>query len=209
MAAHAQPGKPDFDVVHLVEVSTADEREIDSNGQRSLFNIKLLALADNTAGSVPSPHKGRSDSAGSLFAGLVVPTLVLRNDDRALTSCRVLFETYRNDGTIYDALVQIAMQRRTQIPGDMWAIRVGYTELAKASGCSRRTLQRAWPNLLKWGFVESIAPYQERVPKVYVVRSTAAVDAIYAAAGCTHIRIMRGGTIQPFRAEPPDERIPK
>lgn len=135
-----------------------------------------------------------------LLARLGVSTFVVREDDLALTSTRLIFGTCRNDGKIYDALMQLAVATGRQIDDDAWTIRIGYSALSKASGCSPRALGRAWPRLIDWGFLQFIEPHNDRRPTKYIVRSIACVDAIYKDAGCTHFRIIRGGKIQPFRS---------
>lgn len=137
-----------------------------------------------------------------LLARLGVPTFGVREDDLALTSTKLVFKTYLNDGKMYNALMRLAVADGRQTDDNTWTIRVGYTALSKASGCSPRALGRARARLIDGGFLRSTEPHNDRQPITYIVRSIACVDAIYRDAGCTHFRIMPGGKIQPFRSAP-------
>jgi len=131
-----------------------------------------------------------------------VSTFSVREDDIELTSIRLVFKTCRNDGKIYDALIQLAVSNGGLTDDGAFTITIGYSALTKASGCQTRALGRARPRLIDWGFLRSFEPHADRQPTKYVVRSIACLDAIYRDAGCTHLRITPGGKMQPFRSAP-------
>jgi hypothetical protein len=150
------------------------------------------------------PHDNNGFAIASMDLPLLarrVLTLEVRNDDFELTTTRLVLQRYRNDGKIYDALFHLADANEDPTV-DGWAIRIGYTALSQASGCDRRAFGRAWPHLIDWGFLRSIEPHTDRQPSKYMLRSIACVDAIYRDAGCTHLRVLPGGRLQPFRSVP-------
>jgi hypothetical protein len=128
--------------------------------------------------------------------------LELRGDDHAMVSSVSLFEVRRNDGIIYRALLEMAMTTGRGFGTNNWSIRVGYTALRLATGCSTRALGRAWPRLQELGFLKSREAPQGRRSARYILRSIESVDEIYASVGYTHYRVMPNGKLQPFRPKP-------
>ncbi len=137
-----------------------------------------------------------------LYPALAGCELEVRGDDHPITSCVALFDIRRNDGKIYRALLKMAMADGRCTGADIWSIRVGYTALRKATGCSSRAFGRAWPRLLAWGFLKSIEAHQDRRCARYIVRSVESVDATYKEMGYTYFRVMPDGSLQPFRPKP-------
>jgi hypothetical protein len=137
-----------------------------------------------------------------LFPAPGDPELEVRGDDHAMTSCLSIFDVRRNDGKIYAALVRMAEENGRSADDGTWAVRVGYTALRKASGCSTRALGRAWPRLLELGFLKSIEPHKDRRAARYVGRSIACVDSTYKDAGYMYFRVLPDGKILPFRPKP-------
>jgi len=125
----------------------------------------------------------------------------VHGDDRKMPSCLSLFDIRRNEGRIYSALVKIAINEGMGSGEETWSIRVGYKALHTASGCNARTLGRAWPRLLEWGFLERILEHHNRCCKTYFVRSVLRVDAIYKGKGYTYFRVLKGELL-PFRPKP-------
>jgi hypothetical protein len=136
------------------------------------------------------------------LSAIDVPWLEVRGDDLQWAGSSSLLRRRPNDGKIYATLWDLSLQKGRSIGDDTRAIRVGYTELRKCSGCSTRALGRAWPRLLAWGLLVSLEPHEDREPALYRVRSLGLVDTLYMDAGCTHFRILVGGKIQPFKAKP-------
>jgi len=145
----------------------------------------------------------------ALFASSsrIVPVheFVRRGDDHQMPSSLSLFEVRRNEGLIWCALLDMAKANGTPAGDETWSIQVGYKALRTATGCSTRALERAWPRLLAWGFLERIVEHHNRESKIYTIRSVARVDAIYKDFGYTYFRVMKG-ELQPFRSKPRDGR---
>jgi hypothetical protein len=137
-----------------------------------------------------------------LFLALLGCEFEVRGDDHEMPSCLSLFAVRRNEEKIYRALLKMAYAAGMGSGDDTWAIRVGYTALRKATGCSSRAFGRAWPRLLAWGFLKSIEAHQDRRCARYIVRSVESVDATYKEMGYTYFRVMPDGSLQPFRPKP-------
>ena len=169
---------------------------------RYLEQLTTYTNTDESLGFVVIPDTAAdSDNLiATVKTNSLVPALEVRRDDRAFTSSSLLLKHNRNEERIYDALLHLAVKHGSQNDDGTWMVRVGYTALSGASGCSTKAFGRAWPRLLKWGFLRSIEPHHERQPALYAIRSLASVDAIFKKAGCTHIRVLKTGTIQPFRS---------
>jgi hypothetical protein len=133
---------------------------------------------------------------------LSVPELARRGSDRELTTATALFGLRKNEGIIYAALYDLAVREGTDNQDGTWTVQVGYKTICELSARSKRSLGRAWPRLLRWGFLAARSEHQDRVSTVYVVRSPESLDSMYKDAGITHYRILRGGKVQPFRPKP-------
>jgi len=142
----------------------------------------------------------------SLFDSLVLHDFVLRGDDHQMPSCLSLFETRRNEGKIWSALLDMAKTYGTPAGYETWSIQVGYKALRTATGCGTRALERAWPSLLGWGFLEKIVEHHNRDCKKYFVCSEVRVDAEFKREGYTYFRVMPDGELRPFRPMPRDKQ---
>jgi hypothetical protein len=197
MASHTQPDQGAWLAFVPIEASPTT---IDC------VEHELTQTAASNAWSQPHDNKGCTIGGKPLMDSALlasgVSTLEVRNDDLEFSSSRLIFQAYRNDGRIYDTLMQLAVANGDRTDDGAWTISIGYSDLRKASGCGDRALGRAWPRLLEWGFLRSIEPHTDRQPSKYILRSIACVDAIYRDAGCTHLRVLPGGKFQPFRSAP-------
>lgn len=119
----------------------------------------------------------------TLFDALVQYEFVVRGDDHQMPSCLSIFEIRRNEGKIWSSLLNMAKANGTPAGDETWLIQVGYGVLRTATGCSARALERAWPRLLQWGFLERIEEHHNRTCKKYIVRSEARVDADFKQKG--------------------------
>ena len=159
----------------------------------------------NEGWKVPQDQRGCSSGRkplpySPLLARLGVSIFEVREDDLELTSTRLVFRTSRNDAKIYDALMQLAVVGGHPTNQDALTIRIGYSALSKASGCSPRALGRAWPRLIDWGFLRSMEPHIDRQPtrtREWASMSVTRYTEMYA--GLT-FRITRSGKLQPFRS---------
>jgi hypothetical protein len=138
----------------------------------------------------------------SLFGGGAFPDFDVRGDDYYFTTCLDFFKIWRNEGKIYRALLSLDKNKGGANREDgIRAIRVGYTELVKVSGCSTRALGRAWPRLKALGFLVERKKHEDRRSARYTIRTIELLDSLYMSAGCTHFRVMRDRSLQPFRAK--------
>jgi hypothetical protein len=138
----------------------------------------------------------------TLFEGPNFPEFDARGDDYSLITCLDFFRVLRNEGKVYSALLRLADSRGANSRNnDTWVIRVGYTELVKVSGCSTRALGRAWPRLKSLGFLVDHKKHEDRRSARYTIRTIECLDALYKSSGCTHFRVMRDRSLQPFQAK--------
>lgn len=162
-----------------------------------------LSIGSGMKPVLQEPQAEDSIAPSSLVA---IHEFLLRGDDHVMSSCLSLFEVRRNERKIHRALLKMA-EDRGMLPGDdTWQVSVGYDKLCKATGCSARTLGRAWPQLLGWGFLDKITEHHNRDCKVYAVRSIESVDAKYKENGYTYFRVMPDRSLLPFRPKPISEK---
>ena len=130
-------------------------------------------------------------------ANLMVERGLLRSTDVAITDAWSPLRKLRNDGRVYTTLWELALQRGLQITDHVWRIQVGYAELSRISLCSIRALCRAFRRLEALHYLLRYpTAHDGRVATTYWVRSPNGCRAMLMANRCTHVRILRGRTIE-------------
>ncbi len=165
-----------------------------------------LEAEDSETEGALSSDENRSDPVHSFLTVpiLGLEKLELRCSDNPVVDAQSLFQALRNDWNVYQALLRLARESGTKVADHVYQIQIGYADLAHASKCNARAIQRALPRLADRKYVYRCSVAHDGThAATYWVRSEVGVMAMLEQSGCSHYRVLRGRRIQIFHADPP------